>query len=79
MKNSAMLLHFLYTTACKHPFLKKICKFHGIEVLYIDNLLEKNYSSLIFAHVRLRLEPCIANLIWKSLPKVMKIPKYRSI
>jgi hypothetical protein len=39
----------------------------------------KKVSSLILTHIRLRLELYMVNLIWKSLPKVMKIPKHHLI
>jgi hypothetical protein len=40
--------------------LKGICKFHSVDILNIDLLSQKKKSSsLIFMHVRLRLEPYI--------------------
>jgi hypothetical protein len=57
-------------------FFKKICKFHCVEVWDIDS---HNFSSLILIHLRLRIEPNVANLIEKSFPKVEKILKYHLI
>jgi uncharacterized membrane protein len=46
-------------------FFKKICKFHSVGVLIKNHRLLKNSNSLVLLNLRVRVEPCMVNLIQK--------------
>jgi hypothetical protein len=44
---------------------KNFYKLHGVGVLNQDPINKKNSSSFIITILRVELEPCVLNLVWK--------------